>query len=95
MVSESCIRASVYQYDRNLGWQRGPVQRLQVSLVAQPEPWFDIEELDCDSPQPNATCSRVQANNPLASDHLLLRLRPRAGASLPPMPALRVDRAAP
>ena len=87
-------RHCLYQYDRNLGWQRGPVQRLRVSLAGQPDAWVDIDELDCESPHPDATCSRVQASNPLASDHLLLRLHPRADAALPPMPALRVDRAA-
>lgn len=87
-------RHCLYRYDRNIGWERAPMQRLHVTLAGEPGTAFATEEIDCDGPQPDAQCSLIDAANPLASDHLLLRIKARTGSALPPMPALRVDRAA-
>lgn len=87
-------RHCLYRYDRNIGWERHDVTSVQVALAIKPGVAFDAEELDCDAPQPDRYCSVLSANDALAADHLVLRLKPPSpGAAFPAMPALQVDRA--
>jgi hypothetical protein len=90
-------RHCLYRYDRNTGWERHAVQRVQVVLAGTNGPTaFAAQEIACQAPQPDMPCAALPPDNPLGADHLVLRLVPESpGSVLPPMPALQIDRAAP
>lgn len=89
-------RHCLYAYDEELQqWLPRSAASLQVALIGNASVRYAATQLDCSVPQPDASCI-TPADNPLAADHIVLKLAPRSSAAtavaLPAMPALAIER---
>jgi hypothetical protein len=81
-------RHCLYAYDETFGWQRRAIRSLGLVLVGVPGERWGLAEVDCAADGSVPGCGALPSD-PVAGDHLVLRVTPpKAGskARLPPLP---------